>query len=244
MSRIAYIFHGHSRTWDQCYENFFKNVHSHLPGDIFIHTWDKRNASQASYWSPHSYQDTLPDDLLKIANQTPDLKGIYEAYKPKVLLVEPDKKPDLSVLHDVEHIRDASTLSHVGTKNMLYQSKTVFNIAKAYGNYDYYFSTRMDINYTDPITQEEIAAMLSFPGLTAPWVRPGIADVSDIWMFGPAEHMSIQTDYFFHIDDVWCKKERDLTAVGYEMGLYRYLVEGGRVSIRSSSLPCHMVRLF
>lgn len=246
MSKIAYIFHGHSRTWAQCYENFFKNVHSHLPGDIFIHTWDKVNASQASYWSPYGYQETLPSNLLEIANQTPDLKGIYEAYRPKVLLVEPDKKPDLSVLHGVESTRDSSTLSHVGTKNMLYQSKTIFNIARAYGKYDYYFSTRMDINYTEPITQEEITEMLGFGGLTTPWVKsaPGMLDVSDIWMFGPEEFMNTKTDYYFHIDELWFKRERNLATFGYEMGLYRYLVENCNVPIRPSSLSCKMVRLF
>jgi hypothetical protein len=35
--KIAYIFSGHSRTWEQCHTNFFNNIYNILPGDIFIH---------------------------------------------------------------------------------------------------------------------------------------------------------------------------------------------------------------
>ena len=242
MNKVAYIFHGHSRTWDQCYENFFKNVYSQLPGDIFIHTWDKKNASQGSYWSPHGYLETLPDNLLEISNQTPDLKGIYEAYNPKVMIVEPDKKPDISILDGVNYDYNSSTLAHLGTKNMLYQSGCIYHIAKQYGNYDYYFSTRMDINYPVPITQEEISAMLSFNGITACSVNQ--FEVSDIWVFGPSNEMNIKTDYFFNIDQFWFKRDHGLSTMSYERGLHQYLVETRNVPIRTSSLPCHMIRLF
>ena len=48
---IAYIFHGHSRTWNHCYNQFFENVFSVCPGDIFIHTWDRVNSTAGSHWN-------------------------------------------------------------------------------------------------------------------------------------------------------------------------------------------------
>ena len=234
--------HGHSRTWNQCYKNFFKNVHSQLPGDIFIHTWDTVNASQASYWGPYGYQNALPDQFLEIANQTPDLKGIFEAYKPKLLMVEPDKKPDFSVLAGVTHEYNDSTPSHVGTKNMLYQAKVIMDVAKAYDDYDYFFSTRMDIDYPELLAMEEIAEMLEHNVISASWIRSN--EISDIWMFGPKDLMEIKANYFYHIDDLWFKREPDLTNFGYEKGLHRYLIETCNVPIRSANLPCTMVRLF
>lgn len=241
MKKIAYIFHGHSRTWAKCHENFFKNVYSQLPGDIFIHTWDKVNASQGSYWSPTGYSLTLPDKQLQISNQTPDITGIYKTYNPKVLIIEPDRKPDLNILNGVNHTFSESTFSHLGVKNMLYQSIVMFDIATGYDKYDYIFSTRLDIDYPVLISADEIELMLNSNSITVPWIRPD--SISDIWMFGPTDLMKIKTDYYQHVDNFWLKKYSDLNAVTYETALLDYLNHHS-VSVRSTKLPSNMIRLF
>jgi len=146
MKKVAYIFHGHARTWDKCCDNFLNNVHSVLPGDIFIHTWDKLNAGSTSYWTPGGYSKELTEEQKELASSTPDFNSIYKKYNPKILIVQPDLPPNYDPIRDTHHIESPSTPAHLGTKNMLYQSRLIFQLADAYDDYDYFFSTRMDID--------------------------------------------------------------------------------------------------
>jgi len=237
--KIAYIFHGHSRTWDQCHENFFKNVYSVLPGDIFIHTWDRVNALSPSYWNPNGSYASFTAEQNEISNRLADVQGIHRAYKPAIMIVEQDRAPDYTPLQGTQHIETQATPAALGTKSMLYQSRMIFQLAEAYGDYDHYFSTRLDINHPEKMTEQEAADLLSADAIS---VVPS-KNVSDLWMFGPRHLMDIKTDYFSHIDDYWFKRHPNLLGYGYEMALTDYLRDNN-VTIRWSDFPWEIRRVF
>lgn len=241
-TKIAYIFHGHSRTWDKCYKNFFENVYSTLPGDIFIHTWDRVNAANGSWWNPNGFSSQLQGDQHRISSQYTDIKGISEAYKPTMLLVEQDRsyKPlDYSPIANTNHQMTQGTPAFIGTKYMLYQSRLAFLLAQAHGNYDYYFSTRLDVDYPEKLSEQEATDLLNPDKLS---LVPGRSP-SDIWAVGPAHLMDIKTQYVDYIDDYWFQKHPNLHAYGYEMALVDYLRDK-EVPLRDTNFPYEIKRLF
>ena len=115
--KVAYIFRGHSRTWDKCYNNFFDNIFSVAPGDVFIHTWDTTNSIFASHWNGYR---PLNDEQLKVCNTLPDFNKIYHTYKPKTFIIEPDKIKNITNHSD----KDASM---IGLYYMLGSSKKMYD---------------------------------------------------------------------------------------------------------------------
>ena len=240
--KIAYIIHGHSRTWDKCYKNFFDNVYSTLPGDIFIHTWDRVNAANGSWWGPQGFSNQLQGDQYIVSSQFADIKGISETYRPTMLVVEQDrsyKSLDYSPIAGTNHQITQGTPAFIGTKCMLYQSRLVFLLAQAHGNYDYYFSTRLDIDYPEKLSNQEAMELLSPDKLT---VVSG-DNVPDVWMVGPAHLIDIKTQYVDHIDDYWFQRHPDLHSYGYEMALRDYM-EDAKVPLRVTNFPYKIQRLF
>jgi hypothetical protein len=226
MLKTAYIFHGHARTWGACYQNFFNNVFSALPGDIFIHTWDTINPSFGSWWK--GYREFTDEEKI-IAEQTPDFNGIYQAYKPKVLLIEQD--PSYHTSNETPLIR-----SSVGTKNMLESSRKVFEIACNYDNYDVFFSTRMDLNYTSPLDISEYEdRVLMTPDVNLPY---------DIWMYGNKELMDIKTNYVNHVQQYWLDKDpSSWIHYCYEHAIGQYFRDNN-ISLKQSSLQYNTIRIF
>lgn len=229
--KIAYIFHGHSRTWDQCYESFFDNIFSSAPGDIFIHTWDRRNTRLGAPWNGWN---PLEGENLRISQEYTDISKIFQIYKPKVMIVEEDFGVDDSFLP--EHLRNLNTTKpHLGTKNMLYQSRKIFEEANKFENYDRFFSTRMDILYPSKFDIEEIKDdKLRIPK----------DNNLDLWMFGTKEQIDIKTNYYYNIDDYWINT--GLTSF-YEVHLERYLNDNNIFRGKNmvpSNLDCKIIRLF
>jgi hypothetical protein len=236
MQKVAYLFHGHCRTWKECHKSFFENVFSQLPGDIFIHTWDTTDSTYGSYWSKTAYYEKFKDESLKIASETPDFQGIYKAYKPKVLLIEPNRDPDFNILKILNSQAINIKPSHLGVKNMLYQSKKLFDLANNYKEYDYFFSTRMDLLYTNTITEEEKSYMFQKNTLTCPYRS------SDIWMFGDRNSIDIKTNFYSHIEEYWFKRKLNFYEDTYESALFEYLKEN-KIFHRASDLKSQFVRL-
>ena len=145
--KVAYLFHGHSRTWKQCHKYFFKNVFSVVPGDIFIHTWDRVNSTSGSHWN--GWTEELPSN--DTSSNVIDLSGIIKAYKPTDIVVEKDKGIS-RFKKELPHI----SLPHLGVKNMLNSCLKVFNMAKQHDKYDKFFSTRMDIRYLSKFNKDEL----------------------------------------------------------------------------------------
>lgn len=235
MKKIAYLFHGHSRTWKQCYQSFFDNVYSELPGDIYIHTWDTTNSLYRSCWNGGVNYEKFEGDSLKIVSEIPDFQNIYNVYKPKIFIIEPNRAPDLSIL-DSEKQKNDLKPAHLGTKNMLYQSKTLFDIANTQEKYDYFFSTRMDLFYKNKLTEEEKIEMFQPKILTC-------SDLyMDVWMFGDEESMKIKTDYFYNIDKYWFNQNINFFTQTYEYCLFAYLKDN-KIPQRASSLKFEFIRL-
>ena len=211
--KIAYTFHGHSRSWQRCYKSFFENVYSVFPGDIFIHTWDRVNMRFGSWWN--GWVNELEGDSLRISEQLIDFTGIYNAYNPKKILVEPDRLPDISKYFDINSVPDGA-YANLGTKNMLYSEKQGFEMATSYGEYDKIFSTRMDVFYHTKMTEDEfLSDALVVSNQVSPW------HAYDIWMLGDTKTMRIKSDYYHHIDTYWF--ERGLFSLSYENQLLNYL---------------------
>lgn len=229
--KVAYIFHGHSRAWDRAYQNFFNNVYSVAPGDIFIHTWDTTNPAFGSYWK--DWND-LNETELSLANKVPDFSKIYEAYKPKVLLIEKNKEPDFTNYPEYPH--NSSFKSRLGVKSMLESSRKIFEVARNYGNYDKFFSTRLDINYTSLFDKNEFYSNNV--------VIPNPIQI-DIWMMGNLEQMDIKTQYLNHIDEYWFKHPLFANnGIGYEDCLRSYLFDKEIKSFQNSNSSFTISRIF
>lgn len=222
--KVAYIFHGHSRTWDKCHTNFFENVFSVVPGDIFIHTWDATNSVFGSGWNGFR---PLTEEQLKLANRVPNFNEIYNTYKPKVFIIESDKCKNIKNQSD-------TVSSHLGLYYMLDGSKKIYNEAIQHDNYDYIFETRLDINYKSKLDLMEF----NNKNLMGP-IEGGL--LYDFWMFGSVANMKIKIDFFDNVKSYWYDKNP--TSIWYEHALENYLRDNG-ISFMKSSLEYDVPRLF
>lgn len=212
--KIAYIFHGHSRTWEQCYQNFFDNVYSVAPGDIFIHTWDRINAKSGSHWN--GWEDQTQGVLEEKSSKTIDFEGIKKSYNPKHIIVETDRGTDYLKSRYNKHIPN----SHLGVKNMLESSLKAFEMARQYEKYDKYFSTRLDINYLSKLDINELnSSNLLIPKTAYDGKYPYIFD---IWTAGSEEQLETKTNFYNAIDDYWYNYTDNFHAYIYECALKQY----------------------
>jgi hypothetical protein len=212
--KIAYIFHGHSRTWNQCYQNFFNNVFSIAPGDIFIHTWDRVNAKSGSHWN--GWEEQVSQKLEEESSKILDLGGIIKAYNPKHITVETDTGVD----HLKEKYKKQIPNPHLGAKRMLESCLKCFNTAKQHGNYDVYFSTRLDINYLSKLNIEELhSKKLIIPKTVYDGTHPYIFD---IWSVGNESQFNIKTKFYDAIDNYWYYATDNFHSYIYEQALKKY----------------------
>lgn len=224
--KIAYIFSGHARTWEQCYQSFFENVYEDNPGDIFIHTWNKTNSHFGSHWN----NMRLTEEQLKIADQDIDINGIMKAFNPKKILVEKD--PSLSV--------NKSDTTQVNGNHfcnfLLKSSKSAFSMMKTYADYDYVFHSRLDVKHTSKINLNTLDT--SCFHITNICSNPNKA--YDFCSFGSVYNMDVKTNFVDrhseYIDDMFANS-------AYELGLYRYLTDN-QIRVCKLSIDFYPVRLF
>ncbi|NBP57743.1 hypothetical protein EBU71_14655 [bacterium] len=245
---IAYLFHGHSRTWNQCYQSFFEKVFNHNPGDIYIHTWDKVNARAGSWWNGYGH---LRGTNLEISLQDADVSGIYAAYRPKKMIVEQHPQPDITEYNFPAHLADQAP-AIVGIKCMLKSRRTVFEEAMKEKTYDRLFSLRMDIEFLNNIDPEEFNQDFLF--------RPNKLDNIDLWNQGAPAGIDILSKYYYNIETHWFKNE-SIHNPFYEMRLSSFLGENGihidhpgfahvngggpkTIAMKESTLEAKMVRPF
>lgn len=212
--KVAYIFRGHSRTWDKCHKNFFKNIFSVVPGDIFIHTWDSNNSIFGSHWNGYN---SLNEDQLKISIALPNFNKIYNTYKPKIFITEPDKCKNIKNQPD-------NISSRLGLQYMLDSSKKLYNEVVNYDNYDFIFETRLDVNYTSKLDLTEFDSK----NLVCPIEH----NIMDFWFCGSIDNMKTKMDF--------CDKDH---SINYEVALENYL-RGKGISWSKSSLIFDVPRLF
>lgn len=228
--KLAYTFHGHSRTWKDTYQKFFENVYSVAPGDIFIHTWgDQVSPPLGSAWN--GWVD-LNDEQMKVASSRPDINGIFQAYNPKIMIVEPEPGINLELLP--EHLRnEVPSRPNLGTKNMLYSTRSIFEAAMKYDDYDFIFNTRLDVEYNSKLNINELNSGKVF--------RSNMHE--ELWMFGSTDFMDIKTNYYHYIDQYWFQHP-DYVRISYEQAFYRYLYDNNVREIYASDLQYKILRPF
>lgn len=142
--RIAYLIHGHVRTWKEYYKNFFDNIYSVMPGDIYIHTWDRVNSKVGSWWN--GTHNRLSGELERLSAEPVDKNELIQIYNPKEIIVETDTGTDY-LINNYDHVYESS----LAVKNLLRGHYDLFNLTKKFGTYDKYFVTRFDINFLSKI---------------------------------------------------------------------------------------------
>lgn len=241
MKKVAYIFHGHARTWHRCYQSFFDNIFSVMPGDVFIHTWENLNSKSSSHWTNYSqYSDTQQ----KISSSLVDIDAIKSAYNAQKIIVEkhPPEIPDDPNLSPSMNQKWKAIL---GVKNMLFSSRKIFECARSTGKYDTYFSLRMDILWKSKINLNAINEnKLSCPVLAWP-NNPIFA--WDLFSIGNEHLMDVKTSYYNHIDSYWYNHPihpLEKNAPLYEVSLTDYYRDNSVEFEPIQGLEFEVVRMF
>lgn len=229
--KIAYLFVGHSRTWDKCYQNFFDHIYNFAPGDIYIHTWDTVNTFHGSHWN--GWVD-LTGEKLDMSLQTPDFTAIHKAYKPKMMIVE--KETPVIEMQKKSHACQDKNTANSAVRNILTAFRNLFETVRSQGTYDKYFCTRMDIKYTSDLVIED----LERPYLMSPDIEHN--DFCDIWVVGDDHQIDIKTRYVYHIDEYWYNKH-DYNNYHHEWALKQYIHDQG-IPCKNLGLSYEVVRLF
>lgn len=230
--KIAYLFCGHSRTWRRCYQDFFRNVFSQAPGDIYIHTWDKVSCKTGSYWN--GWAD-LVGEQLAIATSPIDVDGIVEAYNPVKILVEPDQQISEDAIHP-----DMRYRANLGVRIVLGSARKVFEMACENGSYDKMFLTRLDIQYTSKFDVTELHTNKLICSRNDHLISHG--GTSDLWMVGTQEQIDIRTQYVNRIDEYWYNVP-EYNNHSPELAFAQYLRDNN-IEYQPSNLTCNIPRIF
>lgn len=244
--KIAYIFSGHSRTWEQCHNNFFNNIYNILPGDIFIHTWDRVNAGTTSWWNVWNRKGGMNSTrrLKPASEKIADIEGIKARYNPKHIIVEKDPswdeiphqwaRPKYESHPQWDHVQ---TTPRFGAKYILYAFKTIFDIAKEYDNYDRFFCSRLDINFLSALDLIE----LENPNLVLSQTKVSYEDFrQDIFFHGTKNLVELRSEYYNHIEEYWYDK--DYITLEFEHALTNYLKDKN-IPISESNLRFNIPRI-
>lgn len=221
--KIAYLFSGHSRTWELCHESFFENIYNVCPGDIFIHIWDRVNCYTSSWWN--GWNEQLPKHLLSLSSVAPDFNKIRQMYKPIDMIIDQDPswetpqhqwaKEKYAHHYRINH---PQANSRFGAKYILYAFKKIFDVAKQYDNYDRMFCSRIDIQFKSKLNLEELnrsELILSRTKFSSPSFR------QDIFFHGSVNHVDIRSKLYDHIDQYWYNQ--DFIKMEFEHALTNYL---------------------
>lgn len=237
---IAYLFHGHSRTWKDCYQSFFDNVFSVIPGDVYMHTWDRVNSKYGSFWNGiHNNSLSLSNvEYEEISSKTLDLDSIKKIYNPKHIIVETDNGIDLPLKMCPNIDISKASLAHISVYNMVKAQHDVFNLSKMYGEYDVYFSLRPDMIFKSKFDKNEIISnqyMMVPKTISKNFYQ-------DSYAFGPKKFIEIRANFLHSIYEYWYSKNN----------LYSYYIEhaatqyynDNNIQVGFSNLKSEFVRLF
>lgn len=236
--KIAYLFHGHSRTWKDCHESFFNNVFSVAPGDIYIHTWDRVNSKYGSYWNNNLCE--LDNVKENISSETLDFDGLRKTYNPKYMIVETDLGNEF-VINKLPEITKTSALpAHMGVYNMCRAQRRVFEMAEMFDSYDIYFSLRLDMFFLNKFDNSELSnnefMMYPYTKMNTP------SQIVDIYAFGSKTNMELRSKFVDCIWDCWYSKN-NFNHFTIEHAATRYYRDNG-IKLKQSSLKFELKRMF
>lgn len=241
--KIAYVFHGHVRTWKDCYQSFFDNVYSVAPGDIYIHTWDRVNSMYGSHWN--SLEGRLTDEYEKVSAETLDLDAIKKAYNPKHVTLETDIGVDLAYKEMPALKNIISTPAHIGAYNMVRSQWLVFHTANQMESYDKYFSCRFDLLFSNKLDIAELQQdeYMMVPPTFSDYNDPRTEMIFDIFAFGSKQNMEIRANFYRNIWNYWYSIGNVTGGYYLEHAATKYFRDNG-IQARPSSLNFEVKRLF
>lgn len=240
--KIAYIFSGHSRTWEKCYENFYQNIYNVMPGDIFIHTWDRTNAGTTSWWN--DWNRPMAETLKNEGSKTPDFDRIKATYNPKKIIIEKDPSWDeiphkwaIPKYENHPQWNHPQTAPRFMAKYILYAFKTIFDVAKEYDRYDRFFCSRLDINFLSKLDTKE----LENPNLVLSKTRHSRDNFrQDIFFHGNINYVELRSQYYDHIESYWY--DHDYINVDFEIPLTNYFKDKN-IPLSESNLQFNIPRI-
>lgn len=233
--KVAYIFCGHSRTWDKCYASFFDKIYSVFPGDIFIHTWDRINARSGSWWNKFS-KEILDADLQYLSGQPTPVEKLREVFKPVSLTVEPDPswtdssyqwaKDKYSGKIDFNH---PMCIPKLGIKFVLRVLSKTLDKVMSYDNYERIFCTRLDLFHLNRIDYNEF----SIPKLIVSKTQYSNANyIQDIFFHSVPDIIKSRIELYNDIDNIWY--DQNFVEIDYETALTQYLKQKNLQTMESS----------
>lgn len=240
--KIAYMFHGHSRTWNECFDSFFDNVYSVAPGDIFIHTWDRVNSKYGSFWNKNL--GILNGEHEEKSSKTLDLDGIRKSYNPKHIVVETDRGIEMAYEDCPNLSTKLLSPSHLGAYNMVKSQYNAYKMTEACGEYDRYFSLRLDLMFPNKLNPEDLDEenFMMVPPTFTDYDDPRTEMIFDIFAFGTKHIMKTRAEFYHHIWDYWYSKD-NLQSYFLEHAATKYFRDNG-LKAKPSSLNFEVKRLF
>jgi hypothetical protein len=240
---IAYIFHGHSRTWKDCYQSFFDNVYSVAPGDIYIHTWDRVNGMYGSFWNK-TFGKLNPDQEA-ISSKTLDLDGIIKTYKPAQIIVESDMGLETPFMEcpQLKTLRSALP-PHIAAYNMFRSQYISYYMARSRKQYDKYFACRMDLAFTNKLDADYLHEenVLMAPPTFTDYDDPRTEMIFDIYALAPEREMELKANFYNNIWEYWYSTD-NLHAYYVEHAITRYYRDNG-LRAKPINLNFEVKRLF
>lgn len=240
--KVAYMFHGHSRTWKECFQSFFDNVYSVAPGDIFIHTWDRVNSKYGSFWNKNL--GILNNEHEEISCQTLDLDAIRKTYNPKHITVETDLGIELPFRECPQLSNVNLAPSHLGAYNMIKSQYNSYKLAESAGEYDIYFSLRMDLFFTNKLNESDLyeSNYMVVPPTFTDYDDPRTEMIFDIFAFANKNIMKTRAEFYHHVWDYWYSKN-NVYQYFLEHAATRYFRDNN-IKAKPGSLNFEVKRLF
>jgi hypothetical protein len=163
--KVAVQLYGHLRTYMSCVDYLKRNVLEHYDCDVFMHTWDKLEHSNKSW-----YEDRVRTDPLAVTDEA--VKGLHKLYAPTKLKIE--TQDAIPALQEEGHFGTHGTIqiSLRGMKSMLYSQYQANKLRLEHeqetgAKYDYVVVLRPDILPLAPLEIEVFEKDFAFYAKTS-----------------------------------------------------------------------------
>lgn len=167
--RIAVQMFGHLRSFKKTYQSFLENVIAEnlkdgYETDVFIHTWDEKDHSTATW---HNQEGK--DPINKVLTEK-DIELVKQIYNPKKLLIEPQLEYEEKIIIEVI---DSIRRSIRGCLNASYTIYKTNELRKEYEKennikYDWVIHTRPDVAFNSSFRLDDFLSVYEKYGINIP----------------------------------------------------------------------------
>jgi hypothetical protein len=223
--RVAYLFTGHMRAFEDTHVAFFENLFSVAPGDIYIHTWDTLSQTHPCGFKSASTQPKL------------DIERVKKIYKPRAIMVEPQSAP-ITCTYKGKRMDNALAKTHESSlKAWLLSTHTRI--------YDRYFWVRGDILFRSKLSLDELQDTKScyVPLFDIPHLCESICAT---WWSGNAIHSEHMAMMYWHLEEfIYYNINRENTGFKYvedAMSQYYFQCDEIKNNLKISQMDWAVVR--